>query len=122
MNIAHNAAGRDCFQSLASASRAVRSSEFQPERQLAGPIAPVPHRLHAGRFSERVRRRNVGGGRKEIRVIQKIGETRLKTQLQTFDYEEVLRKPSRHRDGSWAFKNSHARIADATRPGWRRNK
>src|ERR1700677_3015013 len=94
----------------------VKFSKIHTERQLSGSIAALAGGLRRLQNAKRRRTANVAGRRREVGVIQSVGERRLKTESKALPDWKDFRQPRRHRDGSRTFQYPYARVSDSPRP------
>src|SRR5580704_6663734 len=96
--------------------------KIHTKRQLSSSVAALPGGLRRLQYAERRRAANVRGWRREVGVIQSVGEGRFKSKPEALSDWKDLRQPRRHRNGSRTFQYTHARVADSSRAGrcWRK--
>src|SRR3984885_11641265 len=99
----------------------IKFSKIHTERQLSGSIAALPRGLRRLQNAKRRRAAYVAGRRREVGVIQSVGECRFKPESKALPDWKDFRQPRRHRDGSRAFQYAHACVSDPPRPCRRRS-
>src|ERR1700737_1074500 len=89
----------------------MKLSKIHTERQLSGSIATLPSSLRRLQNTECCRAANVAGRRREVGVIQSVGERGFKPESNALPDLKFLRQPRRHCDGSRTLQYAHARIS-----------
>src|ERR1700733_12805096 len=99
----------------------IKFSKIHTERQLSGSIAALPRGLRRLQNAKRRRAAYVAGRRREVGVIQSVGERRFKAESKALPDWKVLGQPRRHCDGSRPLQDSHARVSNSSRTRRRRS-
>src|ERR1700722_3446877 len=96
----------------------IKFSKIHAQRQLSGSIAALPRGLRRLQNAKRRRTANVAGRRREVGVIQSVGERRFKPESKSLPDWKDFRQPRRHRYRSRSFQYAHPRVSDSPGPGW----
>src|SRR5580704_17883810 len=96
--------------------------EIQPERQLPGPVAALSRCLRRLQNPKGGRAADVAGGRSEVRMIQGVGESRLKPDPRALLNRKDLRQSRGYGYRSRPVQNTHSRIPDTPGIGGFRRK